>query len=156
MLFHYKKWFFSPYKNHVKSSVITKRSCFLKTLSDVVFLNENKGFKYCFFLKPFYAANVLRRLWILLGWWGQRSSPSQTVQGLWHLTTCFSQLYSLYSEEKKKLVMSKKHDKTFFIDTKGKLWSSPMLKNKTDRCWNPCQTNARLTGGCLEHEALKK
>lgn len=38
-------------------------------------------------------------MWILLGFWGQRSSPVQTVQGLWHLTTCFSQLYSLYSKE---------------------------------------------------------
>lgn len=38
------KRLFSLYKNHVKSSGITKM--FLKMLSDV-FLNENKGFKYC-------------------------------------------------------------------------------------------------------------
>lgn len=125
-----------------------------------VFLNENKGFKYCF--KPLCCKCTQKvvNMWLLLGIWGHRSSPIQTVQGLWHLTTYFSQLYSLYSKEKKK-------DR----DIAPKWWVKSMIKhfyrhkrqtvvfshvkNETARCWNTYNTNTHLISGCLKDEALK-
>lgn len=37
-------------------------------------------------------------MWLLLGFWGQRSSPVPTVHGLWHFTMSVSPLQSLYSK----------------------------------------------------------
>lgn len=71
--------FFSQYKNHVKSSGITKR--LLKMWFDIC-LKENKSFTYCFevFMLQMYLegceyANIARVL-------GSRSSPAQKVQSM--------------------------------------------------------------------------
>lgn len=101
-------------------------------------------------------------MWILLGLWGQRSSPIQTVQGLWHLTTCFSQLYSLYSKGKKEKLTErllpkwwvKSMIKHLYRHKRQTVVFSHLKKNKTARCWNPCNTH--VTNGGLKHEALKK
>lgn len=81
-----KKDSFHNIKNHVKSSGITKRLCFVK---NAFWCLENKGLRIAF--KPICCKCTQKvvNMWILLGLWGQRSSPIQTVQGLWHLTTCF-------------------------------------------------------------------
>lgn len=103
VLFHYKKWFFLQYKNHVKSSVITKRLCLKKCCLMSFFWMKIKALNIA--LKPLccWCSQEAVKMWILLGFWGQRSSPIQTVQGLWHLTTRLPTLLSVQQRKNKQV-----------------------------------------------------
>lgn len=92
-------------------------------MSSDAFLNENKGSNIAF--KQLCCKFTQTVVNVPIAWaLGSKVLPIQTVQGLWHLTTCVSQLNSLYS--KKKENSNVKIMIITWIDTKGKLWSSPM------------------------------
>lgn len=109
-----------------------------------------------------YAANVLRRLWTCeyclgAGVKGPPLFKQFKVYGTWQLvspnsTLCTAKKKKDWETAPKWWVKSMiKH----FYRHKRQTVVFSHVKNKTDRCWNPCKTNTHLTNGCLKDEALK-
>ena len=127
-------------------------------LSDVFFWTKIKALRIAF--KPLCCKCTQKvvNMGILLGLWGQRSSPIQTVQGLWHLTTCFlpTRLCTAKKTKKKNSwrsgskVMSKSMIKHLCRQQKRQtvvfshVWKKQNKKQK-DRCWNPDNTNTLMS-----------
>lgn len=112
--------------------------CFFKNAIWCCFLNENKGFKYCFFL-----SHMLQMYSEGCGYcfWGQRSSPlfkQFKVYGTWQLV--FSQtLLSVQQRKIDKLLQSdelKSTIKHYYRHKRQTVVFSHVRKLKTDRCWN--------------------